>query len=111
MKQMLCHWWQDDEGQDNVEYGMLADEKSTRFVRDFLGQWLRLYQINATVPVVAAGDEIPIQIAIDDGNGNPDIALEFPTDDGPWLIQRKRASLTLVGLHDQPIRHLSSAPS
>ena len=29
---------------------MLDDEKSTRFVRDFLGQWLRLYDINATTP-------------------------------------------------------------
>ncbi|MEO1523870.1 MAG: DUF1592 domain-containing protein [Planctomycetota bacterium] len=29
---------------------MLADEKSQRFVRDFLGQWLRLDQINATSP-------------------------------------------------------------
>jgi hypothetical protein len=29
---------------------MLADEKSNRFVRDFLGQWLLLYKINATMP-------------------------------------------------------------
>lgn len=29
---------------------MLADEKSNRFVRDFLGQWLRLYKVNATTP-------------------------------------------------------------
>ena len=29
---------------------MLADKKSNRFVRDFLGQWLLLYKINATMP-------------------------------------------------------------
>lgn len=29
---------------------MLGDEKSTRFVSDFLGQWLRLYKVNATSP-------------------------------------------------------------
>ena len=29
---------------------MLADEKSSRFVRDFLGQWLRLNKLNATSP-------------------------------------------------------------
>ena len=29
---------------------MLADEKSHRMVQDFLGQWLMLYQINATTP-------------------------------------------------------------
>ena len=29
---------------------MLNDEKLSRFVRDFLGQWLRLYKINATTP-------------------------------------------------------------
>jgi hypothetical protein len=29
---------------------MLADERSNRFVRDFLGQWLRLYKVNATTP-------------------------------------------------------------
>ncbi len=29
---------------------MLGDEKSNRFVRDFLGQWLRLYKVNATTP-------------------------------------------------------------
>ncbi len=29
---------------------MLADEKSNRFIRDFLGQWLRLYKVNATTP-------------------------------------------------------------
>lgn len=29
---------------------MLADEKSSRFVRDFVGQWLRLSKINATTP-------------------------------------------------------------
>ncbi len=29
---------------------MLADEKSMRFVEDFLGQWLRLREINATTP-------------------------------------------------------------
>ncbi|MFM1561299.1 MAG: DUF1592 domain-containing protein [Roseibacillus sp.] len=29
---------------------MLADEKSMRFVRDFLGQWLGLHQIDATTP-------------------------------------------------------------
>ncbi len=29
---------------------MLADDKSNRFVRDFLGQWLRLYQLDATTP-------------------------------------------------------------
>ncbi|MCH8914216.1 MAG: DUF1592 domain-containing protein, partial [Planctomycetes bacterium] len=28
----------------------LGDEKSNRFVRDFLGQWLRLYKVNATTP-------------------------------------------------------------
>ena len=29
---------------------MLADEKAIRFIRDFLGQWLRLHQLNATAP-------------------------------------------------------------
>jgi hypothetical protein len=29
---------------------MLGDPKSSRFVRDFVGQWLRLYDINATTP-------------------------------------------------------------
>lgn len=29
---------------------MLGDQKSERFVRDFLGQWLHLYQLNATSP-------------------------------------------------------------
>ena len=29
---------------------MLADQKSERFVRDFLGQWLRLNKVNATTP-------------------------------------------------------------
>jgi hypothetical protein len=29
---------------------MLDDDKSDRFVRDFLGQWLRLYEIDATTP-------------------------------------------------------------
>ncbi|MEO1998174.1 MAG: DUF1592 domain-containing protein, partial [Planctomycetaceae bacterium] len=29
---------------------LLADQKSNRFIRDFLGQWLRLYQVNATTP-------------------------------------------------------------
>ena len=29
---------------------MLSDKKSNRFVRDFLGQWLLLYKVNATVP-------------------------------------------------------------
>jgi hypothetical protein len=29
---------------------MLADEKSNRFVDDFLGQWLHLYDLNATTP-------------------------------------------------------------
>ena len=29
---------------------MLADKKSNRFVGDFLGQWLRLYKVNATTP-------------------------------------------------------------
>ncbi len=29
---------------------MLEDPKSERFVRDFLGQWLRLYDINVTTP-------------------------------------------------------------
>ncbi|MEM7474651.1 MAG: DUF1592 domain-containing protein [Planctomycetota bacterium] len=29
---------------------MLEDPKSERFVRDFLGQWLRLYEVNATSP-------------------------------------------------------------
>ena len=29
---------------------MLADEKSQRFIRDFLGQWLRLNKVNATTP-------------------------------------------------------------
>ncbi|WP_197451289.1 DUF1592 domain-containing protein [Rosistilla oblonga] len=29
---------------------MLDDPQSTRFVRDFVGQWLRLYDINATTP-------------------------------------------------------------
>ena len=29
---------------------MLADEKSERFVQDFLGQWLRLNKVNATTP-------------------------------------------------------------
>ncbi len=29
---------------------LLKDEKSQRFVQDFLGQWLRLYEINATTP-------------------------------------------------------------
>lgn len=29
---------------------MLADEKSKRFVKDFLGQWLRLHSVNATTP-------------------------------------------------------------
>ena len=29
---------------------MLSDKKSDRFVQDFLGQWLRLYKINATTP-------------------------------------------------------------
>ncbi|MEM9646142.1 MAG: DUF1592 domain-containing protein [Planctomycetota bacterium] len=29
---------------------MLVDEKSNRFVRDFLGQWLRLHKVNATTP-------------------------------------------------------------
>jgi hypothetical protein len=29
---------------------LLADERSQRFVSDFLGQWLRLYKINATTP-------------------------------------------------------------
>ncbi len=29
---------------------MLADEKSQRFISDFLGQWLRVYQVNATTP-------------------------------------------------------------
>ena len=29
---------------------MLADEKSKRFVTDFLGQWLDLHEINATTP-------------------------------------------------------------
>lgn len=29
---------------------MLRDEKSHRFVQDFLGQWLRLYKVNATTP-------------------------------------------------------------
>ena len=29
---------------------MLADEKSNRFVKDFLGQWLRLDELNATTP-------------------------------------------------------------
>lgn len=29
---------------------MLRDEKSNRFVRDFLGQWLLLYKLNATTP-------------------------------------------------------------
>ena len=29
---------------------MLEDEKSERFVRDFLGQWLRLHKVDATTP-------------------------------------------------------------
>ncbi|MDB2526305.1 DUF1592 domain-containing protein [Mariniblastus sp.] len=29
---------------------MLEDEKSTRFVQDFVGQWLRLYDVNETTP-------------------------------------------------------------
>lgn len=29
---------------------MLADEKSSRFVNDFVGQWLRLHKVNATTP-------------------------------------------------------------
>lgn len=29
---------------------MLADKKSARFVNDFLGQWLRLYHVDATTP-------------------------------------------------------------
>ncbi len=29
---------------------MLADQKSNRFARDFLGQWLRLHKVNATTP-------------------------------------------------------------
>ena len=29
---------------------MLQDEKSDRFVEDFVGQWLRLYHVNATTP-------------------------------------------------------------
>ena len=29
---------------------MLNHQKSERFIRDFLGQWLRLYEINATTP-------------------------------------------------------------
>ena len=29
---------------------MLADEKSQRFVKDFLGQWLRTYKVDATSP-------------------------------------------------------------
>ena len=29
---------------------MLDDEKSNRFVTDFIGQWLRLYKLNATTP-------------------------------------------------------------
>ena len=29
---------------------MLRNKKSNRFVRDFLGQWLRLYKLNATTP-------------------------------------------------------------
>ena len=29
---------------------MLADEKSNRFVRDFLGQWLWINKVNATTP-------------------------------------------------------------
>ena len=29
---------------------LLDDQKAQRFVRDFLGQWLRLYQVNATTP-------------------------------------------------------------
>jgi len=31
---------------------MLNDKKSIRFIQDFLGQWLRLYDINATTPDV-----------------------------------------------------------
>lgn len=34
---------------DQVER-MLADSKSKRFTRDFVGQWLRLYKVNATTP-------------------------------------------------------------
>jgi len=29
---------------------LLGDEKSNRFISDFLSQWLRLYQMNATTP-------------------------------------------------------------
>jgi hypothetical protein len=29
---------------------MLGDEKSMRFIKDFAGQWLRLYDLNATTP-------------------------------------------------------------
>ncbi len=29
---------------------MLADQKSSRFVNDFVGQWLRLHKVNATTP-------------------------------------------------------------
>lgn len=29
---------------------MLDDEKSERFVKDFIGQWLRLYKVNVTTP-------------------------------------------------------------
>jgi mono/diheme cytochrome c family protein len=29
---------------------MLKDEKSMRFIKDFAGQWLRLYDLNATMP-------------------------------------------------------------
>jgi hypothetical protein len=29
---------------------MLSDEKAERFIRDFMGQWLRLYDIDATTP-------------------------------------------------------------
>lgn len=29
---------------------LLGDERSQRFVKDFLGQWLRLYKVNATTP-------------------------------------------------------------
>ena len=68
---------------------MLDDKKSDRFVRDFLGQWLRLYKVNVTTPDAGLYPEFDELLS----NAIPQEPEQFFTE----LIQE---NLSLVNLID-----------
>ena len=67
---------------------MLDDKKSDRFVRDFLGQWLRLYKVNVTTPDAGLYPEFDELLS----NAIPQEPEQFFTE----LIQENLSLINLI---------------